>query len=286
MTITPTVIPLPPRELRFMNENDAGVVEVGSALAEQLYRLGLSRDGLVLDVGFGYGRLAIGLMHTGFQGTYCGFEVLKKQANWCIKNLAPLFDGRYRFRHLDIYNGRYNPNGTVQPSQVRFPARPQSQDMVALFSVFTHMYVDDIRIYLREIQRVLRPGRGLAATTWFVWDESMQEAIRAPERNHPMVHVLDPVTRYADATDPLRAICHREDVVRRLIAEAGLELHTFERGTWATVSNGFGERPQAFQDLLLLRRPPLTLRRRVTRLAGRALRRLGLSRRTPRGAVT
>lgn len=262
-------LPLPPNELRFMSDDDAAMVSVGQHLAEILRRHGLVEDGSLLDIGSGYGRLAIGLLTTDFAGRYHGVEILRKHVRWCQRELAPYAGERYRFTHLDVRNGRYNPKGKVVPQQVRFPARADSQDNVALFSVFTHMYEADIQRYLRQIRRVLKPG-GVALTTWFVFDEQRLPRATSPDHTRfPMVNEINHVTRYTEPKDPLRAIAYREPHVRALIARAGLELTTLEYGTWC------GDEGREFQDLLILTKPhptpPPSVARRVVRKVKRML---------------
>lgn len=261
-------IPLPPQEIRFMHEDDAGIIRVGSHLAKQLYRLGLDKEkGCFYDVGFGYGRVALGMMHTGFQGHYGGFEIMRKNARWCRENLEPLFDGRYTFRHLNVVSGRYNKSGKIAAADVRFPTDDESQDMVGVYSVFTHMYEADIQRYLHEIRRVLRPG-GLALTTWFVYnDEILPKATDPASTRFPMTNEINAVTRYTEAEDPLRAIAFDEDHVRNMITAAGLVLKTFERGSWWNTGKG------EFQDYLLLEKPALTPLKKARRVAGKVKRR-------------
>lgn len=239
-------IPLPPTELRFMSEDDEGVLRVGKGLADTLRRHGLTDDGLLLDVGSGYGRLAIGLMATGYGGEYLGIEILKKQERWCRTEFQPYAGDHYAFKHLDVRNGRYNPNGRVLPHEVRFPTPDASCSYVALFSVFTHMYEADIRRYLRQIHRVLRPG-GTALTTWFLFNrDRLAQATDPSCTRFPMTNRINAVTRYHEPTDPLRAISYREKCVRRMIEKAGLTLTTLEYGSWC------GDKGVDFQDVVVL----------------------------------
>jgi SAM-dependent methyltransferase len=261
-------LPLPPQHLRFMGEDDEKLVETAAELARLVLDRGLPRTGAVLDVGCGYGRLALGLHdHTEFEGTYLGFDILRKHVRWCRQNLTPLAPG-YRFRHADIHNARYNPDGKVDPGSFRFPAPIGTTDAIALFSIFTHFYRSDIEHYLREFRRVLKPG-GVAITTWFLYDEQRLPVILSEGSAFAMVHELDEHTRYFNADDPLHAIAYEESFVRRMAAEAGLEVVSVDRGTWT------GEAGLTYQDLVVLRRPGALvdrvratlghLRRRLTR---------------------
>ena len=248
-----------------MDDSDDRFLEVGRTLTEILYRHGLTDDASLLDVGCSVGRLPIALLtFTGYGGHYTGFDVTPKQVSWARRTLTPV-SANLRFRHLDVRNARYNPRGAVEPDDVRFPAKAESQDMACLFSIFTHFYRNDIQVYLHELRRVLKPG-GTVVASWFVYDDERYDA--AVSSIYPMIHRLDEHTIYSDQDDPLRAIAFHEDLIRSMVETAGLELELIERGTWAG-----GPGPD-FQDIVVLRRPPLTTLQRLRRRAGATRRRV------------
>lgn len=226
-----------------MGEDDEGLVAIGSGLAKQLYDNGLRDGRRLLDVGSGYGRLAIGLISTGFDGNYVGFDILKCHVTWCKQEITPKHI-RYRFKHLDVRNDRYNPTSKGDPASATFPVRPGTADMAASFSVFTHMYEPDIRRYLAELQRVLVPG-GMALTTWFLFDADRLPAVTSDQSRYPMVHTLDGA-RYSDPDDPLHAVGYDQARVVQMVEQAGLNVTRIERGNWC------GDAGESFQDVVLI----------------------------------
>jgi SAM-dependent methyltransferase len=240
-------LPLPPEKLRFMSENDEQLIQVGDELAGLLTSSGLTDTSSVLDVGCGYGRLALGLLHsTDYRGPYLGFDIQSRSIDWCSSAITPVFPSM-RFVHLDVRNDRYNRKGTIDPTSMSFPARSASIDACALISVFTHFYRPDIERYLSEIRRVLKPG-GFAVITWFLFDDARLPAATSSDATYPMVHVLDEHTRYTKEGDPLRAIAYHEDAMRAMASAARLHVRAVDRGTWA------GEPGRVFQDVVILER--------------------------------
>lgn len=73
------------------------------------------------------------------------------------------------FPVADVLNHAYRPDGVTAATAFRFPYPRSILDLAVLTSVFTHMRPDDVRSYLAEIHRVLRPG-GRCFITWFVLD--------------------------------------------------------------------------------------------------------------------
>lgn len=272
-----------------MGEDDDRLLRVADELAGLLVRSGLSASDSILDVGCGYGRLALGLLHsTDHQGPYLGFDIQPRSIDWCSSALTARFPSM-RFVHLDVRSERYNPKGSIDPTMVSFPAPSADVDMCALFSVVTHLYRPDIERYLAEIRRVLRPG-GLAVVTWFLYDEGRLPLITSSEATYPMVHELDAQTRYMKEGEPLRAIAYHEDAMQAMARGARLEVRTIERGTWT------GEPGPFFQDIVVFARanadtvvdPDPNRRRAVERIAdavgaGR-IRVGGAARRVARGA--
>lgn len=231
-----------------MGEDDDKLIQVADELAGLLVSHGLTDSSSILDVGCGYGRLALGLLHrTDHQGPYLGFDIQARSVDWCSSALTPLFPS-VRFVHVDVRNERYNPNGSIDPTSMSFPARSASVDICALFSVFTHLYRADIERYLTEIRRVLRPG-GLAVVTWFLFDDARLPIVSSSDATYPMVHELDAQTRFMIEGEPLRAIAYHEHAMRTMAGAARLEVQTVDRGTWA------GEPGRFFQDVVVFSRP-------------------------------
>jgi SAM-dependent methyltransferase len=83
-------IPLPPARLRFMRESDEQLIATGDELAGLLAEYGMTADADVLDVGCGYGRLALGILHaTDHRGPYLGFDILPRHVDWCRTMISP-----------------------------------------------------------------------------------------------------------------------------------------------------------------------------------------------------
>jgi SAM-dependent methyltransferase len=261
---TVSSLPMPPMSIRLMQDDDERLLQTGADLARLMYGYGLRADDPMLDIGSCYGRLPLGLLSaTDYRGSYLGFDVLKKQVQWCRTALTPVAPN-FTFKHLDIRNDRYNPRGTMEPTTVRFPVASASVRWISLFSIFTHFYQADIERYLREMRRVLKPG-GRAVTTWFVYDQARLPLIVSEQASYPMVHRLGQSARYCEPADPLRAIAFEADLVRSMVAAAGLRIERIDRGTWC------GEPGTIFQDVVVLRRSGSLLERGKL-VAGRAKR--------------
>jgi SAM-dependent methyltransferase len=128
------------------------------------------------------------------EGRYAGFDVSRSAIAWCTENISgshPNFD----FRVVDIQNGVYNPKGRFKSSDLRFPYPDGSFDVVLLASVFTHMLPQDVRHYLYEIVRVLKPGGrtdGLSGEDIVIAVEPRAGPLRRPQchRNRPVIPAI------------------------------------------------------------------------------------------------
>lgn len=128
------------------------------AEADRLVSIGLTANTSVLDIGCGQGRLAIGLLVSGREVKYYrGIDVQLQSIEWCQKFIANSHP-KYQFAHIDVMNARYNRRGKPMGEDFRFPFESEEFDIIYLFSVFTHMVTEDIKIYLSEIKRVLLPA--------------------------------------------------------------------------------------------------------------------------------
>ena len=129
----------------------------------------------VLDIGCGIGRTAVPL--TAFlnsQGSYEGFDVVKKGIDWCNKHISGKFKN-FHFTYVPLNNDLYNTHAE-KADTFRFPYKESEFDVAFLFSVFTHMQTHEIGNYLNEIQRTLKPG-GMCLATFFIYSDEQEEQI-------------------------------------------------------------------------------------------------------------
>lgn len=201
-------------------------------------------NGLVVDIGCGYGRLAYALERKGFRGRYVGIDILPKQIAWLGENFTPACPN-YEFAHFDVHNARYNPNGKLVASDLRLPEGPS---LIALFSVFTHFKEDDIKTYLRLMTATMNADSLICGTCFLVNDE--QSRFDAEGRSaFSMPHQLNGYTRYHSENDPLFAIGYDEQVFKSWIADAGLQVERTLYGAWCGRRNC-----EVYQDTLWLRK--------------------------------
>jgi SAM-dependent methyltransferase len=137
-----------------------------------LFSRGLASLGShVVDIGSGVGKSAVALRDFGyngerFAGSYHGFDIDPEMVAWCRSNFPA---DRFRFTCLDMNSSVYNPGGTVG-KKPGLDYEDGQADLVFSQSLFSHLLEDDIRHYLRESYRVLRPG-GAMLMTFFCMED-------------------------------------------------------------------------------------------------------------------
>src|SRR5258705_9330230 len=221
---------LPPKWLQIFV--GGGYKEVGAEFLGYLVEeCALQPGDAVLDVGCGSGRIAMPL--TGYlnrEGRYAGFDVSRKAVAWCKENISrshPNFD----FRVADIQNGTYNRKGKITPAEFRFPFPDASFDVVFLVSVFTHMFPPDVKHYLHEIVRMLKPG-GRCLSTFFLLNEESSALIEAKKGTFNFKHERQGY-RTISAIWPERGIAYPEPFVRDLYGKCSFQLREPPRyGSW------------------------------------------------------
>ena len=164
---------LPAKHLRFCGDkfkDDEYFLNSAKAEAQRLVeQTSLSPQSRILDLGCGVGRLPLGIIAQGLQvESYWGLDVDKRSIGWCKKYIQ-LQHPKFQFLHTDVWSARYNPKGTILSSTFRLPFDDQSFNIIYLYSVFSHMLTDDVRIYTGEFKRVLAPS-GYVFLTVFVED--------------------------------------------------------------------------------------------------------------------
>ena len=237
---------IPPRTLHFVGGGDYR--EVGNAFLGHFRAIGgLGPDEQVLDIGCGTGRMAVPLLgYLGERGGYTGFDISRRAIDWCAAKISAR-NPRFRFVHADIYNLEYNPHGTLGADAYRFPCGDASVDFAFATSVFTHMHAGEIRHYLAELRRVLKP-QGRALLTFFICGEASTGA------NGHAHAAMD--FRFAqgegftiDPQTPERAMGYREPWLRDALAGAGLAIdEPIRYGGWSGRADAVD-----FQDMVRVR---------------------------------
>jgi ubiquinone/menaquinone biosynthesis C-methylase UbiE len=203
---------------------------------------GLQPSSIMLDVGSGIGRKTIPLTKYLTTGRYEGLEIVPDGVTWCRKKISARYPN-FNFTLIDVYSKYYNPAGTTQPCQYRFPFEDNSFDVVNLTSVFTHMVIPDVRRYMSEVRRVLKPT-GVALISYLLVNEESSALLSAgrgyqlrPWKDGCMV--LDP-------ENPEHLIALPEETVRKMYVEAGMKITATYYGSWCD-----REKFLSYQDLII-----------------------------------
>lgn len=204
---------------------------------------GLRPGDSVLDIGCGIGRMAAGLSRflDPAAGRYVGFDPTRAGIDWCRSAFADR--ETFAFHYADIRNELYNPDGMIAAEDYRFPCDDDSVDLAIATSVFTHLYQDDIRAYIGETARVLKPGGRLFATAY------LHEGEKPIGTHHVMFDEAAGESGdrwHMKGAPPLAAVCYREDYFRGLAMGASGREPIVRAGRWRG-----GEGPW-FQDLVIL----------------------------------
>lgn len=156
--------------------SDFAFVESALVDVDRLVGLtGLGTDSRLLDWGCGAGRLAVGIYERfGRIGLYHGVDVQRWLIAWAERHIGGT--PGYRFTRVDSSNARYNPSGT---GRLGIPAESGEYDVLYAYSVLSHMTGDEVRLYLGEMARLLRPG-GSAFFTAFVEPDVERELENPP----------------------------------------------------------------------------------------------------------
>jgi len=210
---------------------------------------GLRPDERMLDVASGIGRKTWPLIaYLSGRGSYEGIDIVKAGVDWCSGKYTAQYP-HFKFQHIDVYNKHYNPEGSCQASEYRFPFLDDHFDFVALNSVFTHMSAGEIENYLSEIARVLRPG-GRSLITFFLLNAEALELIASGRSTVDLRYQFGP-SRAVSRKTPELAIGYDINFVTSLYEKSGLKVsHPIRFGSWCGRSEYL-----SYQDLVLAVKP-------------------------------
>lgn len=132
--------------------------------------INLTPSDSVLDIGCGIGRTAISLTeYLNTNAKYEGFDVVKKGVDWCNSKINKEYPN-FNFTYIPLFNDLYN-NSNLKAENFEFPYKKESFDKIFSFSVFTHMQINEIQNYFKQIHKVLKSD-GVAFSTFFLYDDA------------------------------------------------------------------------------------------------------------------
>jgi SAM-dependent methyltransferase len=236
-----------------------GYIYTGSPASSEIYlKQGQQQVGLlkqfidlkpedqVLDIGSGVGRTAIALTeYLNEKGGYSGFDAVEEGVKWCNKTIGKDFSN-FKFDYVPLDNDLYNKSDKKADDFV-FQYEDEQFDKVFLFSVFTHMMVNEIENYLMEIKRVLKPG-GMCFTTLFYYNKENENYIASMENfNFPVAK-----DGYRLMSDKVKSanIAISELKLDAMISASGLTKVATVDGFWNDQDNDKGK--VEYQDILVL----------------------------------
>lgn len=177
-----------------------------------------SLDSRIVDIGSGVGKSAVALRDFGyngerFRGHYHGFDVDRGMVEWSRAHFPA---DRFTFTWLDMNSQVYNPGGSVG-NRPPLEYQAGTADLVFSQSLFSHLLEEDIRHYLRESVRLLRPG-GVMSMTFFCLDDL--EALGLLGGRWTFAHDLG-AARVENLKYPESAVAYRREWMLAAAREAG-----------------------------------------------------------------
>jgi SAM-dependent methyltransferase len=232
---------LPPLWLRRHAGPVAAFESAAHDMAAFLDRLGLPQEtDDVLEIGCGVGSMVSEVTaRLGPGRRYVGFDVHPPSIRWCQKRFSP--DPRLRFELARVASP-YGSRAGKPLASYRFPVDDGFAGLVLARSVFTHLFEPDALHYLREIRRVLKPGRA-AIVTAFLFEGDDASGSEAVFRAFPFG---DGRVRCRSRLRPTAAVAYAKSVFFDRVGESGLRVQWMSPGYFPGTERLTG------QDILLI----------------------------------
>ena len=206
----------------------------------------------ILDVGCGYGRIALDLANRlSPDQHYVGLDPNADAIAWATSNIASARPN-FTFERIDITSKPYNPTGTLRGADFRFPCDDDSLDLVFMISVMTHIDLDNVETYIRESARTLK-STGRLVATFFLLNDEVDELIAAGKSRFELEWPHGE-SRVENPDDPELAIAHPRDRVLGMLRDAGFAHVQVRGGNWCGRSDAA---PMDYQDLVIADRGPV-----------------------------
>ncbi len=194
--------------------------------------LSIKPEHQILDIGCGSGRIGIHFLnYLCEQGKYIGIDINQEFIDYCSDNISILKEN-FKFQFVDVYNGAYAREGKLKANEVIFPVEDDSMDRVIMWSVFTHMNLEDIDAYLKEIYRVLKKG-GMFIASLNLYNEFIHNQIELDKSQLDIKFKVDEnsYTLYKDV--PEWGLAHNEEKLKKLYWKHRFIIREIKYGIWS-----------------------------------------------------
>ncbi len=187
---------------------------------EYFFSAGLARlDSRIVDIGCGCGKSAAILRdfqyaETRFSGHYYGFDIDREQVEWCECHFPA---EHFTFRAVDGKSVVYPSSGEKPQQRILSACADEDIDLVFSQSLFSHLLEDDLKRYLSESYRVLRPG-GAMCMTFFCVEDLRDLGLLG--RRWSFEHQVG-AARVENAAYPEAAVAYEKDVILAFAKSAG-----------------------------------------------------------------
>ncbi len=193
--------------------------------------LSIKPENQILDIGCGAGRIGIHFLnYLCQQGKYIGIDIRRDFIDYCNENISILKDN-FKFHFIDVYNGAYSREGKLKANEVTFPVEDDSQDIIIMWSVFTHMNLNDIDAYLREIYRALKKG-GMFIASLNVYNEFIHNQIKLDKSHLDIKFKIDENSYTLDKEVPEWGFAHKEEKLKELYWKHRFIISEIKYGIW------------------------------------------------------
>lgn len=176
--------------------------------------MNVNANSVVLDVGCGVGRLAIGLKQILPDiNEYNGIDISMRAITWCKKYLKSN-SNNFRFILLNMKNELYNREGKELDDGISLPFQDNAIDAIYLYSVFSHMNSLDIKNYLYEFKRIIRRDGNIFFTAF------IEDCVETESEN--------PLNYRMKWTMPLHCVRFDRKYFENMIKQCGFKIIAFE----------------------------------------------------------
>jgi glycosyltransferase involved in cell wall biosynthesis/SAM-dependent methyltransferase len=210
---------------------------IGKAhIANYAKHIGINPNMTFLEIGSGIGRDAFQLIDfLSPKGRYIGIDVQRESILWCQNNIGREHPN-FEFHHFNAYHELHNPLASNKTTDFRLPMPDNSVDRIALGSVLTHIFEEEVIHYMREIARVLKSD-GLVYATFFLYRPEVVAKSRSESLtpyNLRFEHAYGDGCYVNDATYPTGGVAYTDEAMQRMIGNSGLRLvRPYLKGAWS-----------------------------------------------------
>lgn len=193
----------------------------------------------VVEIGSNVGIMSLAFgKYLSNMGSYHGIDSERNCIDWCKEKISSIYHNCH-FYHIPHHEQKLNT--------LRLPFESESIDLVFSTNLLLSLMPEEVKIFLQEISRILKPG-GRCAFMCFLWNPFIENTIKDHRSG---LKLAENCEKYRIITNihKEKTIAYSESIINEWIQSSKFHINEIMYGSWSGNSSN-----NLYQDIIIFKK--------------------------------